>query len=187
MASPLQTRYDICNYARRYIMDKPIHKPTFKLVNAIKDNWNRYDDCGDVNVSEISNHQLRSYMDNVWTAVERGKKDLEDSIFFVVVTLKGEGILHKTLRNQFFYRRSCPTPTFQQTVFRYLRKDDMLEYLWSIPDPKSAYDYKYYPEAVPPHKYEVLRNVLDYFDGTLDDLCLKFNNEERKPEYLINK
>lgn len=161
--------------------------PSHKQINKIHDEWNKYDDLGNVPVNEISTYHLRNYMENVFLAVERGKKELEDNQFFVVITLKGERLNPKSLRNQYFFRRSCPTPTYTQTVFRYLRKDDMLEYLWSMPDIETSYFYRYNPTLVPPQKYEVLRHVLDYFDGKLDEICLTLNKEEKRPDYLDNK
>jgi len=31
-------------------------------------------------------------------------------------------------------RKSCPTPVYKQSVWKYKRADDKLEFLWSIPD-----------------------------------------------------
>ena len=167
--------------------EKKVFIPSNKLSDQIYNDWNRYDASGDVPVNDISDNNLKDYMSNVFMAVERGKKDIDDNQFFIVVTLRGEPMVSKALRNQFFFRRSCPTPTFQQTVFRYLRKDDMLEYLWSMPDVETSYFYKHNPTMVLPSKYGILQHVLDYFDGKLDEICLTLNKEDKKPDYLNNK
>ncbi len=52
--------------------------------------------------------------------------------FYIVVLFKVEriGVVPKTL---VFARRSCPTPTYQQAVYKYHTLGDGLELLWSIP------------------------------------------------------
>lgn len=53
--------------------------------------------------------------------------------FYIVVLFKVEriGAVPKT---HIFARRSCPTPTYKQAVWKYHNVGDGLEFLWSIPD-----------------------------------------------------
>lgn len=129
-----------------------------------------------VPVREIGKDMLQDYMENLWECVSRGSKDLA-SDFFVVVLQKKERIMQNVVRNQFLYRKSCPTPTYNQSVFRYSRKDDELEYIWSLPDKDSCYMLRANALMVAPDERDMLRFVLDFFDGTLDTQAQRYNGE----------
>jgi hypothetical protein len=53
--------------------------------------------------------------------------------FYVVMLIKKERF-GDTPRTLIFARRSCPTPTYKQCVWKYHNNSDHLEFLWSIPD-----------------------------------------------------
>ncbi len=127
-------------------------------------------------VSDIGNNSTRSTMDEIWIAVDRGKQEHKDP-FFVVVLKRKERTLTNVIRQQFMYRKSCPTPTYLQSVFRYIPKDDELEYLWSLPTKQRCMNMYMNKELVPPEEYQLLRFVMDYFEGNLDRMAQTYNNE----------
>ena len=132
-----------------------------------------------VPLKELGQDMLSDYMENLWIAVDRGKKELWAD-FFVVVLQKKERLLDNVVRNQFLYRSSCPTPTYNQSVFRYSFKDDELEYVWSLPDKSSCFMLKANALMVAPEERDMLKFVLDFFDGTLDTLAQTYNKETHK-------
>ncbi len=138
----------------------------------------------EVPVTELGKDMLQDYMENLWITVDRGKKDYGTD-FFIVVLQKKEKILENVVRNQFLYRRSCPTPTYNQSVFRYLFKDDELEYIWSLPDKDSCYMLRANALQVVSEERDMLKFVLDFFDGTLDNLAQIYNGEAKKDPLAI--
>jgi hypothetical protein len=137
-----------------------------------------------VSVKELGQDMLQDYMENLWITVERGSKDLA-SDFFIVVLQKKERILDNVVRNQFLYRRSCPTPTYNQSVFRYSRNDDELEYIWSLPDKDSCHMLRANALQVVSEERDMLGFVLDFFDGTLDNMAQTYNGETKKDPLAI--
>jgi hypothetical protein len=133
----------------------------------------------DVPVVDLGKDMLQDYMENLWLCVDRGKKGLGTD-FFVVVLQKKERLLQNVVRNQFLYRLSCPTPTYNQSVFRYLFEDDQLEYFWSLPDKESCFMLRNNALMVSPEEHQMLQFVLEFFDGTLDNLAQTSNGEEKK-------
>jgi len=117
------------------------------------------------------------YLHHLFEAVENGKKQFHGD-FFIVVLSKRERLLTKVFRNYFFARQSCPTPTYDQTVFRYLRNDDVIEFIWTVPDLETATVFKANRHQVAPEEMELLKFVLDFYDGTLDKIAKTLNNEE---------
>lgn len=53
--------------------------------------------------------------------------------FYIVMLMRVEKI-GQAARSFVFARRSCPTPVYKQSVWKYHRSSDSLEFLWSIPD-----------------------------------------------------
>ncbi len=118
------------------------------------------------------------YMNNLWEAVDRGLKEYNSDILFVAILSLRERLLTNVMRNKFVPRRSCPTPTYCQSVFKYEKVHDRLGLLWTIPDRESCTALLENALEVKGEKRIVLQHVLDFYDGTLDRLCQKENGEE---------
>jgi hypothetical protein len=136
----------------------------------------------EVPVQEFSDAVLKEnedYMKNIWQAVDRGYKEWNADIFFITVLSLRERLLSNVFRNKFLPRQTCPTPTYCQTVFKYEKKPDRLELLWTIPDHDSCTMLlQNAPLIEAADERVVLRNVMDFYDGTLDRRCMQLNGEE---------
>jgi len=76
----------------------------------------------------------KSFIENIEEAAERGKADSKIKYpFYVVVILKKERLLQNVIRPYYLYRQSCPTPEYDQTVYK-VTENNNLEYMWTIPD-----------------------------------------------------
>ena len=68
------------------------------------------------------------------TAAKAQQNDLyRNKDFYIVMLIKKERI-GQVPRTYIFARRSCPSPIYKQSVWKYRRNSDQLEFLWSIPD-----------------------------------------------------
>lgn len=117
-------------------------------------------------------------MQLIWDAVNAGK-DLYEGDFYVVYLRKKELLTPNVVRNYFFPRKSCPTPTYHQSVFKYYRKDNKLELLWTLPSQDAVQYYLHNRLTIPPSQMQVLKYVLEFWDGTLD----RFTQEENKETF----
>jgi hypothetical protein len=120
--------------------------------------------------------QLTDYDKNIHLCVKDQKKCF-DGDFYVVVLTKKERLMQNVLRGYFFGRLSCPTPDYDQTVYKYGRKDDHLEFLWTIPSYDMVNYMKNNTSHVSAEKYGLLKYVLEFADGTLTRLAKKLNSE----------
>jgi hypothetical protein len=76
----------------------------------------------------------RSFLEEVEFSAHRGRQDPNISRdFFVVCLLKKERLLQNIVRPYYFYRQTCPTPDYDQTVYK-VHSNGELEYIWTIPD-----------------------------------------------------
>jgi len=130
-------------------------------------------------VSEQAGEQLEDFEKNVYLCLEKHKK-LFDGDFFIVVLTKKEKLLENVIRNYFYGRISCPTPNYDQIVYKYSRKEDSVEPLWVIPDKKTCKYFKEYTTEVNPTQFELLSNVLKFADGSLFKLAKELNGEKDK-------
>jgi len=122
--------------------------------------------------------QLTDYDKNIAICVNDNKK-VFDGDFYVVVITKKERLMQNIFRGYYFARLSCPTPDYDQAVYKYMREDDHLEFLWVIPA-ASIVDYmKNNAKYIPPDQYGLLSYVMKFTEGTLLRLSKELNGEKR--------
>jgi hypothetical protein len=129
-----------------------------------------------VNPIEYQREIHKNYEQEIYECVARGIKKY-DGDFFVVVLYKRERALLNVYRAYYFPRQSCPTPSYDQTVYKYHRKDRLIELLWVMPDLETATVFQNHALEVVPEERGLLNFVLDFYDGTLDKLAQNLNNE----------
>ena len=134
---------------------------------------------------ELEREMHKDYEANIYECISRGQRDCSGD-FYVVVLTKTERLLSNVIRNYLFYRNSCPTPEYDQTVYRYDKKDKALEFLWVIPSEDACIYLKINALLVDKSEHDLLRFVLDFYDGTLDRKVKRLNNEEYKSSFLLN-
>ena len=120
-----------------------------------------------------------SFEHELLTAVERGKKKYHGDFFIVPVNQRFR-LFPNVIRTYFIDRLSCPTPEFDQAVYRYIRQHDHIEFLWVIPDRDTCSEMYNNMLMCDPEKRDLLQFVLDFYDGTLLQLAKKLNNEEKQ-------
>lgn len=111
----------------------------------------------------------KTFEEEVWVTVGRGvKADYISGDFFVVVLFRKDRILKNIIRQQFFYRQTIPTPEFDQTVYKYFRKDDKLEMLWTIPNNATCLYLPLMGADLPKEHLPLLEMVEAFKRGDLD-------------------
>lgn len=126
---------------------------------------------------ELQRKMQEDYVKNVVECLERGKKSITGS-FYVVVTIKKERLMSNVIRNYFFPRKSCPTPEWDQSVYRYDVKKDDIEFLWIIPSKDTCALFKENILEIAQEERELLNYILMFEDGTLFKLAKRLNNEK---------
>lgn len=105
--------------------------------------------------------------------------------FYIVLLMNTERMLG-ALQFRTFARRSCPTPVYQQGVWKYHYASGTLEFLWSIPD-QVLYWHVYHnaPKYLKDKEcYEMARTVCMMESGELLEWVIKENGE--KPDVIIS-
>ena len=80
-------------------------------------------------------------------------------------------------RNYFGARSTCPTPDYDQSVYKYNKKDDRIEYIWTIPTKEVCYYLLKNRNYVIPEEQELLKYVLEFSLGELFRLSKRLNGE----------
>jgi len=146
---------------------------------------------------EIQRATEQEYLDNlIWSVKHAQKKvdcsDIEghhecvnrnplDGSFYIAALIKKEKLLENVLRNYFIPTQACPTPHFDQTVYRYNHKKDDIEFLWVVPDRDTCETFKENKDIIVPEEQGLLMYVLDYYSGKLFTLAKKLNGESMAP------
>jgi len=105
--------------------------------------------------------------------------------FFVAVLTKSEKLMPNVFRNYFIPRLSCPTPNYDQAVYRYRHADEEIEFIWSIPCREACFYLKENAAHVSGEEYELLQFVMAFSDGTLYHLCKHLNSEYEEDAQVV--
>lgn len=149
---------------------------------------------------ELQQEMQKEYIDNLIFAVEHAKKRADCSTFhenkpcdilearlgdfYIIVITKKERLLQNVVRNYFFTRDACPTPDYDQAVYRYNSHDDSIEFVWVIPDKETCLMMLDNKMHIPPEQGQLLQFILDFKDGTLFMKAKKLNGEEVESSLL---
>ena len=107
-----------------------------------------------------------------------------DTDFYVVVNTKKERLMDNVIRNYFYHRKSCPTPEWDQVVYKYKYSSGELEFMWVVPSMHTCKMFKENLLSIDKKEKELLQFVLDYEDGTLFRLAKKENGERDETPLL---
>lgn len=133
---------------------------------------------------EIERAMQEDYLKNLIECIEKNKNKHIGS-FYVVVITKNEKLMPNVFRNYFADRSTCPTPDYDQSVFKYNAASESIEYLWTLPSLDTINYLKYHVKEVVPEERELLTFVIAFIDGSLDRYAKKMNGEELDSPLLI--
>lgn len=124
----------------------------------------------------------KDYLKQLIDCAETNRKLFEGD-FYICNTIKEETIFNKYLQmpvlSEFFIAlHDCPTPNYDQNLYKYNSKTEQIEYLWSVPDRKTCHYLYENRDIVDESERQLLDFVLKYADGTLFRLMKKLNGEK---------
>ena len=126
---------------------------------------------------EQMREQLDDYDKNIDECVKRSLIDFLGS-FYVIVITKKERLMPNVIRNYFMGRSTCPTPDYDQVVYRYDRSSSDLSFLWVIPSKDTCELLAKNKHIVAPEEYALLDFVIKFYDDTLLKQAKILNGEQ---------
>lgn len=135
---------------------------------------------------ELEREMHKDYEKNILLCIEDGKKYYKN-FFYIIVITKKERLMPNVLRNYFFHRSSCPTPDYDQALYRYTIHDDKIEFLWVIPSKDTCLTFTHNVTQIVPEELGLLRFILDFADGTLYKKTKQLNGEELDSPFLVKE
>jgi hypothetical protein len=137
-------------------------------------------------VKDLAPDMLEEHMANVIKCLEDNYEQFKhEDQFFIQVATKHERVLKTTYRQYFNPRYTCPTPFYDQTVYRWDNKTQQLEELWTIPDLDTC-DYLIENITQLPTNELILAKFAVMFRlGSLLDVCKKLNKEENSLNLIL--
>lgn len=132
---------------------------------------------GAVSPIDLEREMQQDYMKELLDCVD-AHYHLFPGDFFIQVITKNEKLLPNVFRNYFAARRSCPTPDYDQTVFKYNREVGSVEYIWTIPSKDACLHLLRHAHEVVQEERHLLSFVSMFERGDLAKLCMKLNGEQ---------
>ena len=138
-----------------------------------------------VSVIDQARESLSDYEKSLLECIASGQKTYPKE-FYVTVAFKKEPLMENVLRCFFVHRKSCPTPDYDQIVYRYDKAKDMIDFLWVIPSKYACIQLKSNAIEIVSEEKELLKFVMDFADGMLYKKALALNKEDpTKPNLAI--
>lgn len=134
-------------------------------------------DFGKIEVQYQRDEMLKEYLPNLMLCVENNKK-LFPGDFFIVVDTKTEPLMPNVMRSSFFGRLTCPTPTYDESIYHYHRQTEQLEYIWTVPSKDTCEFLRENALLTHPSQRQLLGFVMGFYDGSLLARCKQLNNEK---------
>lgn len=126
---------------------------------------------------ELQREMHKDYEKHMQICIDTSLKEFVGDFFIIVITKK-ERLMQNILRNYFFGRETCPSPDYDQTVYKYDRGSDTIQFIWVVPSKDTCVLLKENAMHVVPEE-RILRDfVLDFADGTLFKKMKKLNGEK---------
>lgn len=140
-------------------------------------------DVVDATYQELQTEMQKEYMHTLWKEIDEQKELFKEPFYLVVIT-KREKLMTNVMRNYFMSRQSCPTPDWDQAVYRYTKSEDKLEFLWVIPD-RDICDWMLdHPGDVPLEHEHLMMFARQLYSGELLKLAKRLNNEQKDSNLL---
>jgi len=129
---------------------------------------------------ELEREMHKDYEKNIFECIERGRKFYSQP-FYVCVDTKKEKVAENIVRNLFYHRLSCPTPTYDQTVYFFDRDKDTLEFIWVIPSKDTCLMFIQNWNNIVESERDLLTYILQFASGKLDEIAQFRNGELIQP------
>ena len=133
---------------------------------------------------EQMREQLKDYEENVEIALNAAKKKF-DGDFYITVLTKKERLLTNVIRNYFLSRSTCPTPEWDQAVYRYTIQTGTLQFLWVVPAKDICKDLKSRALDIDLEERQLLNFVISFDDGSLFRMAKTLNGEKDDSPLLL--
>jgi hypothetical protein len=129
-----------------------------------------------VSVIDQMRENLTDFEKNVHECVETHKSKFPND-FFVIVITKKERLMENVIRNYFFARLTCPTPDYDQIVYKYDSKNDHIQFIWVIPSRDTCFLLIENWQQVTAVERELLNFIMKFKMGKLMKLAQELNKE----------
>lgn len=149
-------------------------------------NLNSSSESGKLSVVELERGMQEEYMNELLDVIDQDYEKYPND-FYIVVLTKNERIIPNGFRNYFFTRHSCPTPFFDQTVFKYNKAQGKVEYIWTVPAKDVCEHLALNASQVVQEERMLLGFVLKYYNGKLLELARELNKETQEQGILYIK
>lgn len=108
-----------------------------------------------------------------------------DGDYYIVVLTKKEKLLENVLRNFFFSRSSCPTPEYDQAVYKIHKKIEKIQFIWVLPSKDTCQLFIENADIIAPEERLLLKFILLDWSGDLLRYAKELNNEQDNSAFLM--
>jgi len=132
-----------------------------------------------------ADEQLKNYEQKFLECLEDAKSKYgSNEDFYIVSIFQHDKLLTRVMKNPFVARRSCPTPHYDEAVYKYTASEDRIQFLWVLPDIKVANYLVNNYLTLRDDERQLADFVLKHLNNELLYTAMKLNNEFPDNEIL---
>lgn len=121
---------------------------------------------------------------NLLEAIERGKKEFSGD-FYVSDAGKLEELLPGVLKSHWLTLNACPTPNYDNILFKYIKDTEQIVEIWVIP-PWEGVEYMLNNRLeVVSEEQDLLGYCIAFRDGSLDRMAHFLNGEKEGGDHVV--
>jgi len=91
-------------------------------------------------VVDTSREMLKGYIDSLIQCARHGESIYgKEDPFYICVQTRRERLLTNVIRNQFYSRKTRPSPQYDLALYWYDPKDEKMQFVWCIPDRETVH------------------------------------------------
>ena len=117
---------------------------------------------------DIKSEYEKNYVKKILKAVDDGITKYKDANFFFleVLTIRPRALI--AVNNaEYIARSSLPMPYYNQTLYIYQKEGEKLDFLWKIPDKRTALHLYFNQDKYSSNNIRYLPYVIEFFNGDL--------------------
>jgi len=130
-----------------------------------------------VDVREKAEARYPLYESTVLKTIENGKREFYNKDFYVDVVWR-EQAEAEDVEFVMVAWEACPTPHYNQTVYKYHHLADELELMWTLPNELECLDMYHNRNSIEQSEWPLMKYVMSFYDKSL----FMFVNEKEKED-----
>lgn len=128
----------------------------------------------------------KEYIKGLNACIEKTIKNYPDDFYITAIRVQVPLMHNKAYKLLFKSRLTCPTPQYDEDVWKYSARDEKLDFIWSVPDIGTCHMLKNNALIVDPEERQLRDFAIAFLDGDLLRKAKELNGEKETSNIILS-